>query len=111
MQSLHAEHHLVPLHVYVIVWVALLVLTGLTVGAYYADMAHVAVFTAILIATVKGSLVILYFMHIRFEKPIFVVMILAVLVTFAIFLILTLLYKVVLGVKEETESGKILAVH
>ena len=48
-----------------------------------------AIFAAILIATVKSTLVLLYFMHIRFEKPIFTVMILVLLVTYGIFIGLT----------------------
>lgn len=84
-----AEHHLVPIRVYVWVWVGLIALTGLTVGAKYADLHHMAIFAAILIATVKSTLVLLYFMHIRFEKPIFTVMILVLLVTYGIFIGLT----------------------
>lgn len=82
------EHHLVPYTLYVGVWAALVVLTGITVGAHYADMAHMAVFTAILIATVKVSLVLLYFMHVRFEKRIIAIMVFATTVTYGIFLIL-----------------------
>jgi cytochrome c oxidase subunit 4 len=73
----------------VYVWLALVVLTGITVGVQYADLAHMAIFTAILIAVVKSTLVLMYFMHIRFEKPIFLIMILATLMTYAIFVALT----------------------
>ena len=89
MDAQGAEHHLVPYRVYVAVWAALVILTAVTVGAKYANLQHLAIFTAILIATVKGTLVVLYFMHIRFEKLIFPVMILVLLVTYAIFIGLT----------------------
>ncbi len=82
-------HHIVPYKVYVYIWAALVILTGITVGASYANLSHVAILTAILIATVKGSLVLMYFMHIRFERPIFTVMILATLITYGIFVGLT----------------------
>ncbi len=82
------DQHLVPYSLYVVVWAALVALTGITVAAYYADMAHMAVFTAVLIATAKVTLVLLYFMHVRFEKRIIAVMIFATTVTYAIFLIL-----------------------
>jgi cytochrome c oxidase subunit 4 len=88
MNAHPGDGHLVPYRVYVAVWAALVLLTGLTVGAYVADMAHLAIFTAILIATVKVSLVVLYFMHIRFERRIFATMILTVLAVYAVFLIL-----------------------
>ena len=83
------DHHIVPYKIYVNVWLALLVLTVITVAVSYVDMRNVAVLTAVLIATVKCSLVLLYFMHIRFEKPIFTVMILVLLLTYGIFIGLT----------------------
>lgn len=89
MDSNAAEHHTVPIRVYVWVWVGLIALTAITVGAKYADLHHMAIFAAILIATVKSTLVLLYFMHIRFEKPIFTLMILVLLVTYGIFIGLT----------------------
>ena len=83
------EHHIVPFSLYVIVWVALLLLTVATVAVSYVDMKHVTVLTAMLIATCKGMLVLLYFMHIRFEKPLYAAMILAAFGTYAIFIGLT----------------------
>jgi cytochrome c oxidase subunit 4 len=85
----HEERHLVPYRVYVVVWAALVTLTAITVGVSYVDMKNVAILTALLIATVKSSLVLLYFMNIRFERPLFVFMILAVLATYGIFIGLT----------------------
>ena len=88
--STHAEEeHHVPYKVYFIVWGALLVLTALTVGVSYVDMKNVTVLTAMLIAATKSMLVLLYFMHIRFEKPMFSVMILAAMLTYGIFIALT----------------------
>jgi cytochrome c oxidase subunit 4 len=88
--STHAEEqHHVPYKVYFIVWGALLVLTAVTVGVSYVDMKNVTVLTAMLIAATKSMLVLLYFMHIRFEKPMFSVMILATMLTYGIFVALT----------------------
>ncbi len=88
-QQHHGDHQLVPFGLYLRVWAILLVLTVLTVGVSYLDLKHVTVLTATLIATVKGTLVLLYFMHIRFEQRIFAWMIVAVLGTYAIFVGLT----------------------
>jgi cytochrome c oxidase subunit 4 len=85
----HGEAHVIPYKVYVGVWLALLALTAVTVGVSFVDMRNVAVLTAVLIAAVKSSLVLLYFMHVRFERMLYVVMILAVLFTYAIFIGLT----------------------
>jgi len=47
----------------------LLVLTGFTVGAYYLHLPHRAAITlALLIATIKGSLVAAWFMHLVSER-------------------------------------------
>ncbi len=81
-----AETHARPgIGLYVAVWAALVALTGLTVGAAALDLKHVSTLTAVAIAVVKASLVLLYFMHLRYEKPLFRYMILAVLLTFGVF--------------------------
>lgn len=52
-----------------IVFASLLVLTGFTVGAYFLHLPHrVAIVLALLIALVKGSLVVAWFMHLISEK-------------------------------------------
>ena len=50
---------------------ALLVLTGITVTASYVDFGSPAVnvVIALAIASIKASLVALYFMHLRYDKP------------------------------------------
>lgn len=53
--------------IYVAVFTALLVLTGATVGASYIDLGLWNVAVALLIASVKASLVALFFMHLKHE--------------------------------------------
>lgn len=54
---------------YMIVFASLIVLTFATVGAYYLEIGHVgAILLALFIATVKGSLVACFFMHLISEK-------------------------------------------
>jgi cytochrome c oxidase subunit 4 len=89
MNQAEKEHKIIADSVYVKVWMGLVVLTAITVGVSYLDMQKFTVFTALLIATIKASLVLLYFMHIRYEKRIYAIMIMVVLVTYAIFIILT----------------------
>lgn len=81
--------HISPVKLYVGIWLALMCLTVITVGVSYLDMYKFTVFTAMLIATVKATTVLLYFMHIRFEKAVYTYMILAVLATYATFVVLT----------------------
>jgi len=72
--------------VYIMVFAALMVLTVVTVGVAYLALAVPLAFTvALIIATVKGSLVASYFMHLVSEKsPIYWTL----LVTAAFFLVL-----------------------
>jgi cytochrome c oxidase subunit IV len=45
----------------------LLVMTGVTVGAAYIDLGWVNVWIALAIASIKASLVLVVFMHMKFE--------------------------------------------
>ncbi len=45
----------------------LFALTGITVGASYIDLGQFNVWVALIIASVKASLVLLFFMHMKFE--------------------------------------------
>ena len=83
------EAHAVPYRAYVNVWIALIVLTGVTVAAAMANLKQMAIFTALLVATAKCTLVLLYFMHLRWENKVFAYMFIAVIATFAVFLGLT----------------------
>jgi cytochrome c oxidase subunit 4 len=59
-------HH-PSLGVYFTIFGALLVLTAVTVWVAYADLGPLAGVVAVAIATVKATLVTLYFMHVRYE--------------------------------------------
>ncbi len=53
---------------YIIVWIALLILTGVTWGVSYVNLGMGNVAVALLIASVKAALVALFFMHLRHEN-------------------------------------------
>lgn len=61
------EHGGIP--IYTRTLLALLVLTALTVGAAYINLGSGNVVIALFIATIKAILVALFFMHLRWEKP------------------------------------------
>ena len=50
----------------------LLVLTGITVGISYVDFGSLNVWIALIIASFKASLVLLFFMHLKFEGKVLV---------------------------------------
>jgi cytochrome c oxidase subunit 4 len=84
MTSDHAADIDRHVRVYVTVFVALMVLTIITVAVSYLHLpVALAVTVALLVATVKGSLVACYFMHLISEKK----LIYAVLVLTAVFFV------------------------
>lgn len=57
-----------PNRAYIIVWLALLVLTVVTWLVSYLNLGMMNVAVAMLIASLKASLVALFFMHLRHEN-------------------------------------------
>jgi cytochrome c oxidase subunit 4 len=74
---------------YVMIWLALLVLTGATVTVAGMRLGSWSALAAILIATVKGTLVLFYFMHLKYEAWIFKISLMIALLTMTIILVLT----------------------
>ena len=69
MTTDHAADIDKTVRVYITVFVALMVLTIITVAISYLDLSvPMAVAVAMLVATIKGSLVAGYFMHLLSEK-------------------------------------------
>ncbi len=62
-----SDHPIQPYSELLAVLLALLVLTGVTVGVSRIELGVLNVWVAILIASVKSSLVLLYFMHLKHE--------------------------------------------
>jgi cytochrome c oxidase subunit 4 len=62
-----SETHVVPLRVYIFVFVSLLVLTATTVGAAFVDLGPLNNLVAMGIAALKATLVVLFFMHVRYS--------------------------------------------
>lgn len=72
MSSGHSEQHgkqhtghVVPVSVYIGVFLALMVLTALTTGVAFIDLGAFNTVVALIIAFIKMSLVVLFFMHVR----------------------------------------------
>ncbi len=83
------EKKLIPISVYVLVWFALIVFTAITVTVAGLHLGAFTVLGALVIARIKSSLVILYFMHIRYESAFFRRLILMVIFIITVTLILT----------------------
>jgi len=58
--------HVVPVRVYLAVFAALMVLTAVTTAAAFHDLGPLNNVVALGIATLKATLVVLFFMHVRY---------------------------------------------
>lgn len=83
--------HVVPLPVLLGVFAVLVALTFLTVAATWHDFGGGALVIALSIATIKASLVALYFMHLRYDNPLYAVVLVLALMFLGLLLSLTLL--------------------
>jgi len=84
----HAEH-IVSYKKLVGVWLALLVLTAITVAITRLDLGAAKVWAALAVASVKSGLVIAVFMHMKYEARVFRIILFVALVTLATFIGLT----------------------
>lgn len=60
--------HVVSRKTYIVVWVALMALMILTAGLSRIDLGEWSTVVALAIAAIKALLVILFFMHVRYES-------------------------------------------
>ena len=66
-----SKDHIVPFKIYLSVLISLLVLTVITVGMAQINFGAFNAFFAMLIATIKAGLVLLYFMHLKYDDKIY----------------------------------------
>lgn len=71
------------------VLVALLFLTFLSVFVATLHFGALSIAVALLVASIKGSTVVTYFMHLKFEKPFMRIMVIGVFFLFALVIIIT----------------------
>jgi cytochrome c oxidase subunit IV len=60
--------HVSPLSTYLSIFAALMVLSAITVGAAFVDLGSLNPVVALAIAGLKATLVILYFMHVKYSS-------------------------------------------
>lgn len=86
----HAEHHIIGPGTYITVYVTLLILTGVTVGAAFVDLHIFNPIIAVAIACVKATIVILFFMHVFYQSRLIKLTVAAGFFTFLILITMTL---------------------
>ena len=86
----HHEHHIVSPRVYLLIFGTLLLCTGLTVWAAFTEMGWLNPVVAIAIACFKATLVVLYFMHIRYSSTLMKLTVCAGVFTFLVLITMTM---------------------
>lgn len=87
----HGLAHVMPVRILVGVFLALVLLTVLTVAATFFPTGSLEIWISLGIATVKASLVAAYFMHLRYDNPLHAVLFAFGLLFVALFVGFTLL--------------------
>ena len=83
--------HPMPIWMLFAVFFALLILTCLTVYQSQFDLGNMEIWASLAIATVKAGLVIAFFMHLLWDKPLNMIIILGSLIFVALFLGFTMM--------------------
>jgi cytochrome c oxidase subunit 4 len=86
----HAEHHIVTPMVYSMVFGTLLVFTGITVGAAFINLGVLNPIVALAIACTKAVIVILWFMHVKYQSKLIKMTVAAGFFTFLVLITMTL---------------------
>jgi cytochrome c oxidase subunit IV len=82
--------HIVPAKLYVGIWAVLMVLTLTTVLVSFAELGALNIIVALLIATIKGTLVVLFFMHLKYNPKLTMIAVIASLFWLGIMFALTM---------------------
>ncbi len=81
--------HLGMTKTYVAVWLTLLALTAATITAASMHLGKFSTLTSLLIASAKASLVLWFFMHLKYERKLFKIMFLVPVATLTVTIGLT----------------------
>lgn len=86
----HAQHHITPLKVYLLIGGILLVMTAVTVAVAGIDFGPANILIAMLIAGFKASLVAFFFMHLWYDNKLYFLIFFSSLAFLAVFIGLTM---------------------
>ena len=66
----HDPHHVVPIRVYLTIFTLLMVFTAITTAVAFVDLGPLNNVIMMSIAIFKATLVVLYFMHVRYSDKV-----------------------------------------
>jgi len=83
------QSHTVSYGHYILIWLGLIALTGITVALAGMELGRWVIITALTVASIKSALVLNIFMHLKFEDRVFKLFVAVALATLTIFISLT----------------------
>ena len=87
----HTEHHVVPLKVYFTIFALLMLGTALTVQAAFLDLGAFNTPVALAIAIGKATVVVLYFMHVKYSHKMTWIVVLGSVFWLGLLLVITMI--------------------
>jgi cytochrome c oxidase subunit IV len=84
------SEHVLPKKLYFMVFLSLIVLTAITTAVAFIDLGPFNTVVALVIAVMKASLVVLFFMHLKYQTGMTRVVILAALLWLAVLIGITM---------------------
>jgi len=88
MHKDETHQHMHRYGIYILVWMGLLTLTGVTVAVAGINFGALTIATALIIAAIKSYLVLTIFMHLRIEQRVFRIFLVVALFFFIISIVL-----------------------
>lgn len=85
------KHHVVPYRVYLLVLIALVALTFSSIWITSIELGEFTVAGALILASIKSYLVLIYFMHLKYDKKYIGAMVGFVFAIFLVVIIITFL--------------------
>ena len=83
--------HIIPYKTFLVVLLALLAFTFISIGVTSYNLGPLTVLIALLLATFKTILVLTYFMHLKYDVKMFAILVAAVLALIAVVIFITFL--------------------
>ena len=91
MDNNEQKHHIIPYRTFLLVLLALLAFTFISIGVTSYDLGPLTVIAALVLATLKTILVLSYFMHLKFDVKMFGILVFAVLALIGVVIFITFL--------------------
>ena len=91
MSNKEEKHHIIPYRTFILVLLALLSFTFISIGVTSYNLGPLTVVTALVLATCKTILVLTFFMHLKFDVRMFGILVTAVLLLIGVVIFITFL--------------------